>query len=134
MKKIGSSFGDEYFMQLDHIEVAEEYKDGYESDVEIDFLDDIAGTPLKRPKLDESFKRTPRLMANTNGGVLDYFPNIKKKRQQIEVTQRTQLYGENAVEFVVDGRFRGNISRFFNVSCVSPSLSLSLSFSLSLPK
>lgn len=99
-------------MQLDHIEMAEQYKDGYESNVELDDLDE---TPMKRQRLDDSFKRTSRAISIARE-VLDHFPDICKKKQTIEVTQRTELYGENAVEFVVDGRFRGNISRFFNVS------------------
>ncbi|XP_031640859.1 histone-lysine N-methyltransferase eggless-like [Contarinia nasturtii] len=123
MKKVGSIYGDEYFMQLDHIEVAEQYKDGYESDVEIpeDLLevpDELLETPLKRMKLDDSKKRFQRFKSKV---VLPYFPDILKKREKTEDTQRTSLFGENAVEFVVDGRYRGNISRFFNHSC-SPNL------------
>lgn len=115
MKQIGSIFGDEYFMQLDLIEVAEQYKDGYESDVSDfgDFGEDVM--PLKRFKVDETMKPTPPLTDGTNS-VLSYFPDIIKKKVQIEINQRTTLFGENAVEFVVDGRYRGNISRFFNVS------------------
>lgn len=110
MKKVESTYGDEYFMQLDHIEVAEVHKDGYESDVEIppELLE--SETPNKRIKLDESLQfATPK-------SVIPYFPTILKKRETTEETQRTALFGENAAEFVVDGRYRGNISRFFNVS------------------
>lgn len=115
MIKVGSIHGDEYFMQLDHIEMAMQYKDGYESYA---YDPDDFETPMKRPKLDDSLKqRTPRVNSiKTVNDCLDYFPSIAKKKQIVEVTDRTKLYGENAVEFVVDGRFRGNISRFFNVS------------------
>lgn len=111
MKKDGSIYGDEYFMQLDHIEMAERYKDGYESDV--DWPDDMIETPQKRQRLDDSCTRSPRIGAKS---IISYFPTILKNKEPIEENQRTKLFGENAVEFVVDGRFRGNISRYFNVS------------------
>lgn len=125
MKKVGSIHGDEYFMQLDHIEVAEQYKEDYESDVDFetdDDSDDEQAKRLKRFKVDETLKpapSTPPTLApppiNTTN-MISYFPCIMKKRAPTEVTQRTILYGENSVEFVVDGRYRGNISRFYNVS------------------
>lgn len=125
MKKNG---GDEYFMQLDHIEVAEQYKDGYESDISLpEFSDDDNDnddddeTPAKRSRLNESIKSLTQSTNNskTAENYISYFPNFIKRRPQIEENQRTTLFGENAVEFVVDGRYRGNISRFFNVSLSS---------------
>lgn len=118
MKMGGTIHGDEYFMQLDHIEVAEQYKDGYESDVDSDFdIDKYVenDAPSKRFKLDETLSASTTTAPSTTN-MLDYFPNIEKKKAQIEVNQRTTLFGEKAVEFVVDGRYRGNIARFFNVS------------------
>lgn len=116
MKKSGSFHGDEYFMQLDHIEVAEEYKEGYESDVsDIENSDAENDAPPKRLKLEETLPASPP-MTNGANNMISYFPNISKKKAQIEVCQRTNLYGEEACEFVVDGRYRGNIARYFNVS------------------
>lgn len=111
MKNLGSIIGgDEYFMQLDHIETAERNKDGYESDVEYDENDFEA--PPKR------FKRDELLRSRMNGtnNIISYFPNIQRTKAPIDINSRTALYGEDAIEFVVDGRYRGNISRFFNVS------------------
>lgn len=120
MKKSGSSHGDEYFMQLDHIEVAEEYKEGYESsvgDIENADEENSDGAPSKRFKTD--FNLDESLPVPMGNNEISYFPNILKKTAQVEVNQRTNLFGENAVEYVVDGRYRGNIARFFNVSmCV----------------
>lgn len=119
MKKSGTFHGDEYFMQLDHIEVAENYKEGYEADVtDIENSDgENDGAPSKRFKLNDTLSPSsaPAPHSGTNN-MVSYFPNILKTKAQIEVNQRTTLYGENAVEYVVDGRYRGNIARFFNVS------------------
>lgn len=117
MKKVGSIHGDEYFMQLDHIEVAEQFKDGYESNVDFDADDFACETPSKRFKIDEIVEPDASQSNGTNE-INRFFPKIQKKRATIDVNQRTILYGENAVEFVVDGRFRGNISRFYNVSSI----------------
>lgn len=115
MKKVGSIHGDEYFMQLDCIEMAEHYKDGYESDVVEDLKEiESAGSKTKWPRYDERLKRTNDPQHTRN--LISFFPEIEKQRAEIEITQRTILFGEKSVEFVVDGRYRGNISRFFNVS------------------
>lgn len=119
MRNSGSIHGDEYFMQLDHIEIADKSKKGYESDV-----DDPSD--LKRFKLDESLNHSVLPTAN----YINYFPDILKKRAT-EKNLRTDLYGENAVEFVVDGRHRGNISRFYNV-CQFPHKLFHITFSLEL--
>lgn len=118
MKKIGSIHGDEYFMQLDYIEVAERDKDGYESDFscdedkdEDDDDDEFQGAPSKRFKPDT----TTAVQRFSTNNIHSYYPNIKKKRVKIDVNPRTALFGANAVEFVVDGRYRGNVSRFYNV-------------------
>lgn len=111
MRKIGSNYGDEYFMQLDHIEVAEQYKEGYEPEAyESDWDEDEM--PNKRFKCDETLK--PSIIDPNN--VISYFPTFLKKKATIDINQRTILFGEKSVEFVVDGRYRGNISRFYNVS------------------
>lgn len=114
MRKKGVTIqGDEYFMQLDHIEMAEQYKDGYESDVSFDEDDfELIEMVSKRQKLDESLKRVELPISP----YIKYFPEIQKTRAPNEDTQRTMLFGEKSDEFVVDGRYRGNISRFFNVS------------------
>lgn len=115
-KMRGSFYGDEYFMQLDHIEVAEQYKEGYESDVsDIEDSDEANDAPSKRFKLDQTLAASA-FASTTNRDMISYFPNILKKKTLVEVNQRTILYGEKAVEYVIDGRYRGNIARYFNVS------------------
>lgn len=119
MKKSGSCFGDEYFMQLDHIEVAGS-KEGYEPGViNPENIDKNVKNdqPFKRFKLDETLKAPGTATTGTNS-MIGYFPYIQKKKTQSDDSQRTELYGEDAVEYVVDGRYRGNIARFFNVSFV----------------
>lgn len=125
----GEWHGDEYFMSLDHIETAEAYKDGYESDVPesddeinsdketVELSDDASDEmdmPAKRLKSDiEQIDIETKQVVKTE--ILSYFPKIIRNRVQYEMNQRTELYGEDETEFVVDGRFRGNMSRFFNV-------------------
>lgn len=90
--------------------------------------DEQESVPSKKRKLNENENENETANADTNdlilnsqqqngrAEVLSYFPTINKIRPQKEINQRTDLFGENATEFVVDGRFRGNVSRFFNVS------------------
>lgn len=113
----GAMYGDEYFITLDHIEVVER-KDGYESDVEFGEDDQ---RPSKIQKLIESpVSQTPRKQkanaVKTQFSFINYFPTFSKMKETVDVTQRTGLFGEDEEPFVVDGRFRGNVSRFFNVS------------------
>ena len=44
--KQGQNFGDEYFAELDMIEVVERRKDGYESDVSDEGFEDESSRPL----------------------------------------------------------------------------------------
>lgn len=120
MKKSGSFHGDEYFMQLDHIEISEEFKEGYEANVtDIENSDsENYAAPSKRLKLNDTLSPSsaPQPANGVENNIISYFPNILNKKAQIEENQRTSLFGENAVEYVVDGRYRGNVARFFNVS------------------
>lgn len=140
----GEYYGDEYFMQLDHIETAESHKDGYEanamdlneshtdSDSDSDktewsksdmtsFSDssdtDNEKVQTKKRKIDEDASKTV-FPYEFQRMCYSYFPVTAKQRQEDEINQRTLLFGKNEVEFVVDGRFRGNLSRFFNVSII----------------
>lgn len=119
-----STYGDEYFLTLDHIEM----KDGYESDVEFGEMDskdsdDDDDRPSKKSKLDISHASTssktpnkkPKPNNNMNRGFINYFPTFSKPKETRDITLRTELYGNDEEQFVVDGRVRGNISRFFNV-------------------
>lgn len=74
MKKSGTFHGDEYFMQLDHIEVAEQFKEGYESDVEnIENSDVQNESPSKRFKLDETLAASAASVKNGINSMISYF-------------------------------------------------------------
>lgn len=50
MKQDGKQYGDEYLAELDFIEVVERQKEGYESDVDIEFSDDENDVNYKASK------------------------------------------------------------------------------------
>lgn len=118
----GDMYGDEYFVTLDHIEMVERKAD-YESDVPFDEDESDEENPNKIQRLNtttQSMSRTPRKQKSnaikTNYTFINYFPTFSKTKETVDVTQRTELFGEDEEAFVVDGRWRGNVSRFFNVS------------------
>lgn len=112
----GAMYGDEYFVTLDHIEMVER-KDNYESDVAFDESDAEEERPSKVQKLNASMQnpRKPNLN-RPQFNFISYYPTFSKMKETLDVTQRTELFGKDEEPFVVDGRFRGNVSRFVNVS------------------
>lgn len=111
----GAMYGDEYFVTLDHIEMVER-KDNYESDVAFDESDAEEERPSKVQKLNASMQnpRKPNLN-RPQYNFISYYPTFSKMKETLDVTQRTELFGKDEEPFVVDGRFRGNVSRFVNV-------------------
>ncbi|KAF6206857.1 hypothetical protein GE061_018093 [Apolygus lucorum] len=93
---IGVVGGDEYFAELDHIEIMEYEKVGYESDVDSD-------VPLSKGSSDT--KKNKATSAKET-----YEPGTLRK-----------LYGPNEYPYVLDAKKAGNIGRFFNHSC-SPNM------------
>lgn len=118
--------GDEYFAQLTFIETAEQFKDGYEADVEFDkslrmnWNDNInakdeSTQPYKRLRVDHENDEHGVDNNELLGPIINYFPTCDQSRHSNGNATR-RLYGLNESEFIIDGKRRGNIGRFFNVN------------------
>lgn len=101
--------GDEYFAELDYIEKGEQFKEGYESSVEDD-EDDAFCRPRKMSKTENLLESTERDNAIK---AISYFP---KNPSEKNVSETRRLFGASQDAYVIDGKRRGNIGRFFNVS------------------
>jgi len=128
----GKNFGDEYFADLDLIEVVESRKEGYESDVSDEgFTDDVAlnnilqiddtkisqvdgatnvdnvdGRKLKSKKSSSLKRKSP---AMTSSGP------AKEKKKKFICTRK--LFGADEMSYVMDAKTTGNIGRYLNHSC-----------------
>lgn len=89
------SHGDEYFADLDFIETATKFKDGYETSAEIDSDSD-----------DE------KVSEDSGNGSETKVSNAKEPK----TTSLRQLYGGSEKPYVMDAKYVGNLGRYFNVS------------------
>ncbi|XP_055385314.1 histone-lysine N-methyltransferase eggless [Condylostylus longicornis] len=143
--------GDEYFAELDYIEVAERLKEGYESDAQEDIESDEY---VPERDSDEEFNPKPsektsaalvttrnrtatakRSNSSTTNGTND--DDDEQERQAINFVPNTQLenyeeittkyksmrrlFGKNEYCYIMDAKSIGNVGRYFNHSC-SPNL------------
>ncbi|XP_055858852.1 histone-lysine N-methyltransferase eggless isoform X2 [Episyrphus balteatus] len=140
----GLDAGDEYFAELDYIEVAEQIKEGYESDVH----EPEEEEELYNPERDDddtdfraslSFKdkefntrlRARRSNKNSTDGecesqerqVISFEPNknMDTSTEPNEKPTIRKLFGKDESCYVMDAKVRGNLGRYFNHSC-SPNL------------
>lgn len=140
----GLDAGDEYFAELDYIEVAEQIKEGYESDVQ----EPEEEEDLYNPELDDddtdfraslSVKdvefntqlRARRGNKNSTDGefdsqerqVISFEPNknMDASNEANEKPTIRKLFGKDESCYVMDAKVRGNLGRYFNHSC-SPNL------------
>ena len=117
----GRDFGDEYFADLDMIEVVESRKEGYESDVsslevksspseyapsDDDSECDLMGGPKKKPSSRRKTKKggSTRTNDETGSGIQNFVSTRK-------------LFGTLEESYIMDAKTAGNIGRFFNHSC-----------------
>ncbi|XP_055917021.1 histone-lysine N-methyltransferase eggless [Eupeodes corollae] len=141
----GLDAGDEYFAELDYIEVAEQIKEGYESDVqEPEEDEDLYNPERDDDDIDfrapgEAFKdrefntrlRTRRGNKNSTDGefdsqerqVISFEPNknMDTSTEPNEKPTIRKLFGKDESCYVMDAKVRGNLGRYFNHSC-SPNL------------
>jgi len=96
----GQKHGDDYFCELDLIELVEKEKDGYESDVT-----DIEAEDDNKPQ-DTSVDQKSEIKETT-----DEIPT--KKIRSI----RSFYEGGNSETFIVDAMTTGNVGRYLNHSC-----------------
>ena len=99
--KQGQNFGDEYFAELDMIEVIERRKDGYESDVSDEGYDEGAESRDKYESSDPTLRFTDEEYSSSGeSDDKDFQPNKYKKRNRRG--QLSQLDGADDTEEVVD--------------------------------
>ena len=126
----GKNFGDEYFADLDLIEIVESKKEGYESDVSDEgYTEDMSSNA----HLDDSLmsqldgatnvdnvtarkslnKKSSRGKRKSGGGASD--GPQKEKRAKFICTRK--LFGAEEMSYVMDAKTTGNIGRYLNHSC-----------------
>lgn len=132
----GLDAGDEYFADLDYIEVAEQLKEGYESDVEHSATEEDEETYAPDPEDDDDFKpnkyyqsrtkdklRTSRSHSNQANeldsqerAVINFNPNADLDETVRENSVR-RLFGKDEAPYIMDAKTTGNLGRYFNHSC-----------------
>ncbi|CAL8122560.1 unnamed protein product [Orchesella dallaii] len=118
----GIHYGDEYFADLDFIEVLESMKEGYEADcIDIEMEDAILP---KKPKLQLDDVKTPVARKSTSGA-----RTAETKRDTRSTPIKNSSYHGKALHYrkyfgddhespyIMDGKREGNIGRYFNHSC-----------------
>ncbi|KAH8285438.1 hypothetical protein KR054_009192, partial [Drosophila jambulina] len=133
----GQDAGDEYFADLDYIEVAEQLKEGYEEEVEPpsepepdddtygpdpeDNDDDFRpnyhyqrkSTQSKRPS------RSNSELDSQERAVINFNPNADLDETVRENSVR-RLFGKDEAPYIMDAKTTGNLGRYFNVSKIFP--------------
>ncbi|XP_017070234.2 histone-lysine N-methyltransferase eggless [Drosophila eugracilis] len=129
----GQDAGDEYFADLDYIEVAEQLKEGYESEVEHsepDPEEDNGGPDAEddddfRPNYhyQRKIKRTSRSNSTQSSeldsqerAVINFNPNADLDETVRENSVR-RLFGKDEAPYIMDAKTTGNLGRYFNHSC-----------------
>ncbi|XP_017010384.2 histone-lysine N-methyltransferase eggless [Drosophila takahashii] len=129
----GQDAGDEYFADLDYIEVAEQLKEGYESEVdhsEPDPEEDNGGPDAEddddfRPNYhyQRKIKRTSRSNSTQSSeldsqerAVINFNPNADLDETVRENSVR-RLFGKDEAPYIMDAKTTGNLGRYFNHSC-----------------
>lgn len=110
----GTLFGDEYFAELDYIEVVENIKENFEMDVAetIDSNDNPAGD-LSTSDSDEEDKRRE---------LISFMPKANKLNLSNNYPSVLKFFEKNQECFVLDAKKTGNVGRYFNVSILLFSL------------
>ncbi|XP_030388456.1 histone-lysine N-methyltransferase eggless [Scaptodrosophila lebanonensis] len=134
----GLDAGDEYFADLDYIEVAEQLKEGFESDVEQSDLeeeeddycapeaDDDDDFVPKNQYIPRSKNKIRSSRTNSNEvdsqerAVINFNPNADLDETVRENSVR-RLFGKDEAPYIMDAKTTGNLGRYFNHSC-SPNL------------
>ncbi|XP_052839483.1 histone-lysine N-methyltransferase eggless [Drosophila gunungcola] len=129
----GQDAGDEYFADLDYIEVAEQLKEGYESEVdhsEPDPEEDNGGPDAEddddfRPNYhyQRKSKRSSRSSSTQSSEldsqertVINFNPNADLDETVRENSVR-RLFGKDEAPYIMDAKTTGNLGRYFNHSC-----------------
>ncbi|XP_054737558.1 histone-lysine N-methyltransferase eggless isoform X1 [Anastrepha obliqua] len=138
----GLDAGDEYFAELDYIEVAEQIKEGYESDVEPPEVEEEEDIYAPDPEDDDEFTPSKSFLTrarnkaqkltrssscqNTDEDsqerqVINFNPNADMNEDSTRESSIRSLFGKDEACYVMDAKITGNLGRYFNHSC-SPNL------------
>ncbi|CAD7014873.1 histone-lysine N-methyltransferase eggless [Ceratitis capitata] len=138
----GLDAGDEYFAELDYIEVAEQIKEGYESDVEPPEVEEEEDAYAPDPEDDDEFTPSKSFLTraknkaqkltrsssaqNTDEDsqerqVINFNPNADMNEDSARESSIRALFGKDEACYVMDAKITGNLGRYFNHSC-SPNL------------
>ncbi|XP_034105624.1 histone-lysine N-methyltransferase eggless [Drosophila albomicans] len=132
----GLDAGDEYFADLDYIEVAEQLKEGYESEVDHSATEEEEDIYAPDPEDDDEFKpnkyyqprKKDKLRASRNQSnqaneldsqeraVINFNPNADLDETVRENSVR-RLFGKDEAPYIMDAKTTGNLGRYFNHSC-----------------
>ncbi|KAH8327216.1 hypothetical protein KR074_007219, partial [Drosophila pseudoananassae] len=132
----GQDAGDEYFADLDYIEVAEQLKEGYESEAEQSEPEPEEDSYLPEAEDDDDFRpnkyyqkknkvRATRSISapgqstevdSQERAVINFNPNADLDETVRENSVR-RLFGKDEAPYIMDAKTTGNLGRYFNHSC-----------------
>ncbi|KAH8400919.1 hypothetical protein KR009_001798 [Drosophila setifemur] len=130
----GQDAGDEYFADLDYIEVAEQLKEGYESEVEHSEVEPEEDAYAPDAEDDDDFRpnyhyQRKNKMRSTRSNssqsteldsqeraVINFNPNADLDETVRENSVR-RLFGKDEAPYIMDAKTTGNLGRYFNHSC-----------------
>ena len=134
---LGRVLGDEFFAALDFIDVIEERKEGYESDVSILSESEISETSRSSSNCwtEEESEDTPNMKRDTNtvplsirklGSKLVKLGSVTPRKklklsdteEETKVISTRELFGDVREEpYILDARVKGNLGKYLNHSC-----------------
>ncbi|KAI8040133.1 hypothetical protein M5D96_007563 [Drosophila gunungcola] len=111
----GQDAGDEYFADLDYIEVAEQLKEGYESEDDDDFRPNYHYQRKSKRSSRSSSTQSSELDSQERT-VINFNPNADLDETVRENSVR-RLFGKDEAPYIMDAKTTGNLGRYFNHSC-----------------
>ncbi|XP_024081838.1 histone-lysine N-methyltransferase eggless-like isoform X2 [Cimex lectularius] len=118
----GRTHGDEYFAELDYIEVLEEHKENYE-EFPPDFDDDPEWLSSDGERSNERTMKRPRDRCEGNEDSNDNYDqsnfamdNDEDRNRDSKPSVRS-YYGPSESVYIMDAKVAGNIGRYLNHSC-----------------
>eukprot|EP00092_Neocalanus_flemingeri_P039054 GFUD01042514.1.p1 GENE.GFUD01042514.1~~GFUD01042514.1.p1 ORF type:complete len:1002 (-),score=358.73 GFUD01042514.1:84-3089(-) len=140
--KHGKDFGDEYFADLDMIEIVESRKEGYESEASDEGFTDDPTSDMSTSEYDPTEdkdvmgqldgadadlenggreEKSSRRAASSKRGGLAPSDGVsgpqKEKEKQVKFVSTRKLFGAEEESYLMDAKTIGNIGRYLNHSC-----------------
>ncbi|RZF44065.1 hypothetical protein LSTR_LSTR011110 [Laodelphax striatellus] len=130
----GKTYGDEYLAELDFIEVIENLKDDYESDVPESSEDEDSSSSKNKDQFDVDQFYPDQILIKINENKtkdtdsddesdskktrkpVQFNANIKEEEKKVHKSVR-EYYGDDECIYIMDAKNGGNIGRYMNHSC-----------------